>query len=69
MTTLGSCIAACLWDQRPCRRHEPFMLPDGAGNRLDSGRYGSYAMELLINELMKRSCHARWKPRYSAAAP
>ena len=30
------------------------MLPDGAGNGLDSGRYGSYAMELLINELMKR---------------
>jgi len=28
-----------------------FMLPDGAG---DSGRYGSYAMELLINQLMKR---------------
>jgi len=28
-----------------------FMLPEGAG---DSGRYGSFAMELLINELMKR---------------
>jgi chemotaxis protein CheD len=28
-----------------------FMLPEGAG---DSGRYGSYAMELLINELMKK---------------
>jgi chemotaxis protein CheD len=27
------------------------MLPEGAG---DSGRYGSYAMELLINEMMKR---------------
>jgi chemotaxis protein CheD len=28
-----------------------FMLPEGSG---DSGRYGSYAMELLINELLKR---------------
>jgi chemotaxis protein CheD len=27
------------------------MLPDGDGG---SGRYGSYAMELLINEMMKR---------------
>jgi chemotaxis protein CheD len=52
MTTLGSCIAACLWD-----RHarvgglNHFMLPEGGDG---SGRYGSYAMELLINELMKR---------------
>ena len=51
MTTLGSCIAACLWD-----RHarvgglNHFMLASGAD---DSGRYGSYAMELLINELLK----------------
>jgi len=52
MTTLGSCIAACLWD-RSVRvgGMNHFMLPDGAG---DSGRYGSYAMELLINEMMKR---------------
>jgi chemotaxis protein CheD len=28
-----------------------FMLPEGNG---DSGRYGSFAMELLINEMMKR---------------
>jgi chemotaxis protein CheD len=52
MTTLGSCIAACLWD-----RHagvgglNHFMLPDGAG---DNARYGAYAMELLINQLLKR---------------
>lgn len=52
MTTLGSCIAACLWD-RSARvgGMNHFMLPDGAG---DSGRYGSYAMEVLINEMMKR---------------
>ena len=52
MTTLGSCIAACLWDrERRIGGMNHFMLPDGAG---DSGRYGSYAMELLINELIKR---------------
>lgn len=52
MTTLGSCIAACLWDrQARVGGMNHFMLPDGAG---DSGRYGSFAMELLINELMKR---------------
>ena len=55
MTTLGSCIATCLWDRNAkVGGLNHFMLPDGAGNGLDSGRYGSYAMELLINELMKR---------------
>ena len=52
MTTLGSCIAACLWDrQARVGGMNHFMLPEGAG---DSGRYGSFAMELLINELLKR---------------
>jgi chemotaxis protein CheD len=50
MTTLGSCIAACLWDrERRVGGMNHFMLPDG-----DSGRYGSFAMELLINELLRR---------------
>lgn len=53
MTTLGSCIAVCLWD-----RHAKvgglnhFMLPEGSSG--DNGRYGSFAMELLINEMLKR---------------
>ncbi len=52
MTTLGSCIAACIYDrQARVGGMNHFMLPEGAG---DSGRYGSYAMELLINEMMKR---------------
>lgn len=52
MTTLGSCIAACLWDRNAkVGGMNHFMLPEGAG---DSGRYGSFAMELLINEMMKR---------------
>jgi chemotaxis protein CheD len=29
------------------------MLPDNGGGASDSGRYGSYAMELLINEMLK----------------
>ena len=52
MTTLGSCIAACLWDRNAkVGGMNHFMLPEGAG---DSGRYGSFAMELLINEMLKR---------------
>jgi chemotaxis protein CheD len=54
MTTLGSCIAACLWDrERRVGGMNHFMLPDGGGAQ-DSGRYGSFAMELLINEMIKR---------------
>ena len=54
MTTLGSCIAACLWDrERKIGGMNHFMLPDGEGGA-DSGRYGSFAMELLINEMIKK---------------
>ena len=54
MTTLGSCIAACLWDrEKKIGGMNHFMLPDGGG-AADCGRYGSFAMELLINEMMKR---------------
>jgi chemotaxis protein CheD len=51
-TTLGSCIAACLWDRdAKIGGMNHFMLPEGDAG---CGRYGSYAMELLINELLKR---------------
>ena len=54
LTTLGSCIAACLWDrEKKIGGMNHFMLPDGGGAS-DSGRYGSFAMELLINEMIKR---------------
>jgi len=53
MTVLGSCIAACIWDNRArIGGMNHFMLPDGDGGE-GSGRYGSYAMELLINEMIK----------------
>lgn len=52
MTTLGSCIAACLWDRNArVGGLNHFMLPEGAA---DDGRYGSYAMEVLINALLQR---------------
>ena len=56
MTTLGSCIAACLWDRNAkVGGMNHFMLPEGTGQGDNSsGRYGSYAMELLINEMMKK---------------
>jgi chemotaxis protein CheD len=54
MTTLGSCIAACLWDrEKRVGGMNHFLLPDGGG-ATDSGRYGSFAMDLLIGELVKR---------------
>jgi len=54
MTTLGSCIAVCLWDrQAKIGGMNHFMLPDNGGGASDSGRYGSFAMELLINEMLK----------------
>jgi len=51
MTVLGSCVAACLVDRGAgVGGMNHFMLPDGGS----AGRYGVYAMELLINEMMKR---------------
>lgn len=60
-TVLGSCISACIRDpvaQVGGMNH--FMLPeDGSGARDADGivglatRYGSYAMESLINDLLK----------------
>ncbi|SEQ94743.1 chemotaxis protein CheD [Nitrosomonas sp. Nm51] len=59
VTTLGSCIAACLRDkQSGIGGMNHFMLPDGgpsdANTQLGaSARYGTYAMEILINRLLK----------------
>ena len=53
MTVLGSCISACIWDGKArCGGMNHFMLPDGDADGF--GRYGSYAMELLINEMLKK---------------
>ena len=59
MTVLGSCIAACIWDPKVrVGGMNHFMLPDGAGDT--TGRYGSYAMELLINEMIKLGARREW---------
>lgn len=62
MTTLGSCIAACIWDRdKRVGGMNHFLLPDagtgGSSGGADGGRYGSYAMDLLIGELVKRGAN------------
>jgi chemotaxis protein CheD len=59
MTTLGSCIAACLWDREArVGGMNHFLLPDAGGaggsGAEASGRYGHFAMDQLIGELVKR---------------
>ncbi len=59
VTVLGSCVSACVRDKvSGIGGMNHFMLPEGAagdmGNPLAaSARYGSYAMEVLINQLLK----------------
>jgi chemotaxis protein CheD len=57
-TTLGSCIAACIRD--PVAKvggMNHFLLPDVEGVAgAASLRYGGFAMESLINELLKAGC-------------
>lgn len=58
VTVLGSCVAACIHDKTlGIGGMNHFMLPD---ERRDGGdilsasmRYGTYAMEIMINELLK----------------
>lgn len=58
VTTLGSCIAACIRDKtNGIGGMNHFMLPENtqeqAGWGAVSTRYGTYAMEMLINQLLK----------------
>ena len=58
VTTLGSCVAACIRDRiSGIGGMNHFMLPgdkDDGGNLLSpSARYGTYAMEKMINDLFK----------------
>ena len=63
-TVLGSCVSTCLWD--PIERiggMNHFMLPgDGASARsawADSARFGVYAMEVLINDMLRLGADRR----------
>lgn len=59
VTVLGSCVSACIRDSvTGIGGMNHFMLPDGASADKDSPvsesmRYGTYAMEVLINQLLK----------------
>lgn len=58
VTVLGSCVCACIRDKvSGIGGMNHFMLPDSGqdqGNPLgNSARYGTYAMEILINQLLK----------------
>ncbi|SMX29146.1 Chemoreceptor glutamine deamidase CheD [Pelagimonas phthalicica] len=54
-TVLGSCIAVCLSDpQRGIGGMNHFLLPNRDGAEGENVRYGAYAMELLINGLLKQ---------------
>jgi chemotaxis protein CheD len=58
VTVLGSCVCACIRDKiSGIGGMNHFMLPDSGQDRNnplgDSARYGIYAMEVLINQLLK----------------
>jgi chemotaxis protein CheD len=56
VTVLGSCVAACIRDRvTGLGGMNHFMLPDGgdSGPVSASMRYGTFAMEVLINDLLK----------------
>lgn len=58
VTVLGSCVAACIRDKvSGIGGMNHFMLPDSNRDSSDptstSARYGTYAMEMMINQLLK----------------
>ena len=58
VTVLGSCVCACIRDRTSrIGGMNHFMLPDSGQDRSnplgESARYGTYAMEILINQLLK----------------
>jgi chemotaxis protein CheD len=58
VTVLGSCVAVCLRDKvSGVGGMNHFLLPNDTSNQTglltESARYGAYAMELLINHLLK----------------
>jgi chemotaxis protein CheD len=64
VTVLGSCVCACIRDKvSGIGGMNHFMLPDSGwdqNNPLgESARYGTYAMEVLINELLKMGANRR----------
>ncbi len=63
-TVLGSCVSTCLWDaERRLGGMNHFMLPGDNGASGSpvpkSARFGVYAMEVLINDLLKMGAERR----------
>lgn len=61
VTILGSCVAACIRDPLAgIGGMNHFMLPEGGARswngESESARFGNFAMEKLINELLKAGC-------------
>jgi chemotaxis protein CheD len=60
-TVLGSCVSACVRDPvRGVGGMNHFMLPHAPRGMSDTGasaRYGLYALECLLNDLMRRGAH------------
>lgn len=57
VTVLGSCVSVCLRDTHTgVGGMNHFMLPDSE-QHLESARYGTYAMEVLIGHLLKQGAH------------
>jgi chemotaxis protein CheD len=62
VTVLGSCVSACIRDPRTgLGGMNHFMLPESStgqwGDEVSAAmRYGNYAMEELINEVLKSGC-------------
>lgn len=56
VTVLGSCVSACIRDTKTgIGGMNHFMLPEGDPHNplSESARYGGYAMEMLLNQLLK----------------
>ena len=63
VTVLGSCVSACLRDRvTGIAGMNHFMLPDqgtSSSDRLMPARFGTHAMELLINDMLKLGANRR----------
>lgn len=59
-TILGSCAAVCLWDARQrIGGMNHYLLPEGGGNSSNPYRYGNFANQALLNQLLAAGCNVK----------
>ncbi len=60
-TVLGSCVSACIWDpDLGIGGMNHFLLANSSdSDRSGSSRYGVHAMEMLINDLLKKGARRK----------